>query len=544
MKKISKDLKYLFIIWITLILSVFFTYAHHGGLIIDCGREAYYPTQILSGSVLYKDIFNIYGPFSYLFNAFLFKIFGINLNVLYFAGIFSAFLISTMFYKISRHFLGGFISLSIAIFVVMTGVLSTYLSNFIFPYSYAMLYGLASFLLSFFFLLKYHSENQAQNLYLCTFFAGLCLANKYEFFPYLLAIFYVMLRVKPKFKEYLLSFFSLLIVPTICLGVLFLQGLRVNDIFNIFSILQKMTQTQTFYYFYRLQGVYFNELLFMYGLKAFAFTLFSAFCFMYGFKSQNKLNKLLLMILSVYLVISIANPLSFALLPMFMLILILLDLKNLKQDFPLQVLVLSAILFSLKSILVLNLGHYGNFFIGFLFIAVISLLKSKWDEKVNCKAIGVYLILFACVLCYQNLISSHRNYALTTPRGKFYTEISLYSSTNDLIIYIENNTKKNDKIVILPEGAMINFLTNRPSDNFYTSLIPLYVETFGEYKIIKHFEQNSPEYFVFNNWNSQDYYFKNICNDYAVSFCNYVAKNYTQEKVIDKGFRYLIFKRK
>ena len=90
---------------------------------------------------------------------------------------------------------------------------------------------------------------------------------------------------------------------------------------------------------------------------------------------------------------------------------------------------------------------------------------------------------------------------------------------------------------------MINYLTDRPSDDFYNSLIPLYVETMGEDVITSHFKENPPEYIVFNNWNTQDYYFKYICSDYAVSFCNYVAKNYSQEKVIDNGFRYLIFKR-
>ena len=59
MKKINLDLKYLIAIWILLIIAIISTYAHHGHLILDCGREVYYPTQVLLGKVLYKDIFNM-----------------------------------------------------------------------------------------------------------------------------------------------------------------------------------------------------------------------------------------------------------------------------------------------------------------------------------------------------------------------------------------------------------------------------------------------------------------------------------------------------
>ena len=71
-----------------------------GNLFVDCGREAYIPMQILKGEVLYKDIFNIYAPLSYLFNAFLFKLFGENLQVLYFAGFITFGSILTLFYKL------------------------------------------------------------------------------------------------------------------------------------------------------------------------------------------------------------------------------------------------------------------------------------------------------------------------------------------------------------------------------------------------------------------------------------------------------------
>ena len=153
-------------------------------------------------------------------------------------------------------------------------------------------------------------------------------------------------------------------------------------------------------------------------------------------------------------------------------------------------------------------------------------------------------MIISIVLGYFNILKlGSKNVLLKTNNGNIYTDKILTGATQELIDYIQKNTKKSDTVVILPEGTFINFLTNRVSDNYYNSLIPLYVEAFGEDKIVKHFERTKPEYIIFNNWNTRDYYFNYICQDYALSFCSFVVKNYTREKTIDTGFRYLIFKK-
>ena len=131
-----------------------------------------------------------------------------------------------------------------------------------------------------------------------------------------------------------------------------------------------------------------------------------------------------------------------------------------------------------------------------------------------------------------------------TDNGVIFTEQAISKSTKELVNFINHKTKSDDRIVIFPEGMMINFLTDRNGDDYYNSLIPLYVETFGEDKIIEHFKSDMPEYIVFNNQSMRDYYFQYICNDYALDFCGFINQNYTLEKVIDNEFRYMIFKRK
>lgn len=545
MRKLSTDLKYLILIGIALIMALIPTFAHHGNLLFDCGREAYYPTQVLLGKVLYKDILNIYGPFSYMFNALLFKTFGINLNVLYIAGCACAFLISNLIYLIAKRFLPNFLSFSIAILTVAVGVLNLNLSNFIFPYSYAMLYGLVAFLISILFLLKYQTETKITNLYLSGFFAGLCIASKYEFLLYLIVILYATIKVKPlKIKEYYYAIFSILFMPMFCFGILFLQGLNLNDLITTLTTIKKMAHSQTLNYFYHRQGVYLSKEFLQLQIKFFFMTALPLIGFLWGFKSKNKFLSFLLITLSVFLMTKITTPVSYSLMPLLIVFLAILNFKNIKNNLALQLLVFSAILFSTKVFWGMITENYGAFFVSYLLIAFLALISDKFkDKNINYKAIGLYILLIAAIMGYHDLSRNSKSYLIQTPRGKIYTEEYLGAPSKDLIDYINKNTQKTDTIVVLPEGAIINFLTDRPTDNFYTSLIPLYVEVFGDEKLVEHFSKTKPEYIIFNNWNTgQEYYLKYICQDYAVSFCNYVATNYTQEKIIDKDFRYLIYK--
>lgn len=556
MKRLNTDLKYLIFIWIVLIAAIIPTFAHHGHLILDCGREAYYPAQILSGKILYKDLFTIYGPFSYMLNADLFKVFGINLNVLYLAGCVCSGLITGLIYLISKRFLNNFLSFSISVFTIAIGVLNLNLFNFIFPYSYAILYGLVAFLASVLFLLKYQQEPEKNSyLYLSTFFAGLCVTSKYEFLPYLAVILYAMLKIKPlKFKQYYFAIFSMLFIPVFCFGILFLQGLGINDLASTVLILKKMAQSQTLKYFYHTQGVYFDKHTI--GLFALNFikTAIPLYILIWGIKIEKRFISGGLILFSILLMTISINAASFVFLPVLTVILAVWNFKALKENQKLLILVLSCLTISLKVFWGLATLNYGVFFASFLLITVLALLVEASNKglqplvcetEINQNALGAYVLIVAIILGSHNLSSlSEKNSLVQGQRGKIYSNEYLASASQDLINYIEKNTKKSDTIVIFPEGPLINFLTDRKSDDWYNSLIPLYVEVLGEDKLIEHFSKTKPEYIIFNNWDNSNYYFKYICSDYAVSFCNFVARKYSQEKVIEKGFRYLIFKKK
>ena len=100
-------------------------------------------------------------------------------------------------------------------------------------------------------------------------------------------------------------------------------------------------------------------------------------------------------------------------------------------------------------------------------------------------------------------------------------------------------------VTVFPEGQIINFLSNasRMSDDYYNSLLPLYVETFGEDKIIQHFSSHKPDFIIFSNQNMQDYNSGYICRDYAQKFCEFVFKNYSPQTTFGKNFGFYVFKK-
>lgn len=547
MQKNTADNKYLMILWIISLIGITLTYAHHGNLIIDNGREAYYPTQILLGKVLYKDIFNVYGPMSYMINAVLYKIFGANLNVLYFAGIFCALGIIFLIYQIAKNYLSEFLSFSIGILTISVGLTYSGLFNFIFPYSYAILYGILAFLASFLFLLKYEQNpDKTKYLYLSCLLAGICITNKYEFIPYLAVILYAMIKIKPlQIKEYLYCILSVLAAPLICFGILFLQGLRFSDLILTAKYIRNMTHGQALKNFYSYSGVYFYKKTLWLLTTKFIQTSIFLIIFTFSLLKLKKYFSIPIIIGTTIFMFKFINPAIFVFLPVLILILTLVNFKPLLENTKLFILVFAGITISLKVFWGLATLNYGVFFVSFLLITLISLILNILKNKeINQKSIGIFILIVSLILGYNNIQGiRQKSYCLKTSKGAIFVDEPFYQPTFNLIKYISKETKPSDKILILPEGAMINFLTERKTDNVYISLIPPYIDAFGEKNIIEHFKKDSPDYIIFNNWNSQDYGFNYICKDYAKDFCIYVQQNYHLKSIIANKLFYLIYKK-
>ncbi len=546
MKDFFIENKFLVLLWGITILGLFIFVGHYSGILIDFGREVYYPQEILNGKILYKDLFNIYGPLAYQFNAVLYKIFGIKLSTLYGAGIFTSLLTVSGIYLIAQKFLSKFLSFAIGFFTIAIGVTATSIFNFHFPYSWAVMYGLTAFLYSLYFLLKYWDEKNTKNLYLSSFLAGIAITCKYDFLLYALIVFAI--SAKEKNWKAIVSFF---IAPILSFGALFIQGLKIDSLVNSLLTTSLMAKSKTLIYFYQNSGIYFNPKAIFTDFILFLKTVIPFSAILSGIYLFNK-KKYVAIFLSVIgwilFLLLFSIKFAFGFLPILLMLLFITELikskSENKYDIKTIILALSAIAVCAKVFWVMLLGSYGNYYVSISLVALFAILFKYLPKNLE-KVAGIYILAISLIIILSNSFAlKHENNKVSTPIGTMHTSKAYAESSNELIKYIDQNTKKDDKIVIFPEGMTINFLTQRSADDYYNSLLPLYTETFGEEKIINHYKKNLPEFVIFNNLDMKDYYFRFICQDYALEFCGFVQNNYKLQTVIGDEFRYLIFKRK
>jgi hypothetical protein len=119
---------------------MYWTWAYWGNLTADCGREMYVATVLSEGKTLYRDVWFNFGPVAPYFNSVLFRIFGIHLNVLYWAGSLAALGSAISLYlagmKLSSCFVGW-----TAAAVLLCESFHPSLFSFPLPYSFSSVYG-------------------------------------------------------------------------------------------------------------------------------------------------------------------------------------------------------------------------------------------------------------------------------------------------------------------------------------------------------------------------------------------------------------------
>lgn len=543
MKKFVCENKTLVALWILCGIALFIFCGHYGNILSDVGREIYYPERILAGDVLYKDIFDIYGPFAYLYNALLYKIFSPNLAVLYFSGILCSFAIVSGIYLIAKRFLSNFLSFTMGFLTIVTGVCATHLFNFTLPYSYSMLYGTVGFIYSVWALIKYNEENKPPYLYLASMLAGFCVTNKYDFFIYALLILLIVLFTKNK-RTILSCVTCFLFVPAICALVLFVQGLRLGDVANAINYIRDIISTNTLNNFYTVQGIYYNPKILLFWGEMLLKSIIGFCGLALGWKLTEK-NKIVgYSICAVFcgLILFFTKPIIFMYLTPLLIVTTIAGCKKVKDKTSTIFLVLCALSVCAKSFWALHPLNYGNYFYTLIITAFLATLFTFMNRKYE-QIVAIGLICVATNFLYNSVANRiHLNNKIKTSKGVIYTYTDNADATQKTINYLKDNNAHS--ALIYPEGLIINFLSNVEADNYYNSLLPLYAESLGETAFSKRIKENNTEYIIFNNLSMKEYGYNHICDDYAENFCEYVKANYSQTEDINEGLRYIIFQKK
>ena len=152
-----------------------------------------------------------------------------------------------------------------------------------------------------------------------------------------------------------------------------------------------------------------------------------------------------------------------------------------------------------------------------------------------------YFLLLMSIAAFWNSLGYLRfnNYKITSQYGTIYKDEASAKVFNVILDSINKLTKKDDTVVVLQEGLMINFLSGRRADK-YNYLIPALLELYGEENVVAQYKKTSPEMFiVFTSPDDKTL----ICNGWGYKICGFISKNYKLVQTIKAEKLILIFKK-
>ena len=595
-KKLQKDYGYDILAFSTLlalfiILACIFV-AHQGSPITDCfAQGAYIPAEILKGKILYKDIIVPYGPISYQFNAILFIVFGEHLNTLYAAGIVNSLVILSTIYLIARSISSRWVAFTVSFMVMILCVFHYYIFNYVFPYSYAMIYALSTFLLSLSFIIYYLKTSNPRYIPISFVFIGISILNKPDFFLFLFILLAITSLLKPVPVKYLLvSLIASVIIPIISWSFLFLQGLTLSDLSSYFFYMKKFIHSPDTKYFYgvsiTLQNIktYFDYYISSFRYISIICLVLTIFIYPSLLLVHNKYTRLkfpkIITIIAFYLtspiIIIFLNKylknirsgvefcwivLATILITLFIIGFHLIKsrnqqdkIKNLPtKDKILILIAITGIIISLRSGFFLTFQAFGTFLLPLLLMVNVIFITDYLpgylkflDKNVWKKTCSIILaaIAISIALKYMYIVNNNVKYPVTTKKGTIYTSQIYAKPLNDAIKYISEEMPQNASFIMIPQGPILNFLTDHSSHGWYYDLIPPTILSFGEDKIIKDLEKNPPDYIFVNNRDTVEWGFSYFGKDYGLKINHFIKQNYKLEKEVGNEFSIKIYERK
>jgi 4-amino-4-deoxy-L-arabinose transferase-like glycosyltransferase len=502
--------------WLLCVLSTFTLLAWLGWSkvqqpIIDFGREIEIPARLLDGLLLYRDLEINYPPLAYYSNAFFLLIFGHRLEVFYVIGLGLALISTICIYKLAQNLTNKPWAALCTVYMLIYCILGPLYHNFIVPYNYGSVYGTTFYLLALVFLDQYQKRPTLKNILLIGFFCGCACLAKQEYGAAAIASMFIGINLSKfdNFKTRCLHSSLLVITTVICFTLPFSIIAKQSSWEVIYSSLVPLSKASV------LSN---NKLLDVSPIKTFSWWWHTLKLFICGISislssvifvdyilKKFRLNAVFLYIIKLSTTIlltlvgvaivsklpivkyyrsgALLQPLSdlswlfITLLPL-LAILILLKFKNkmpkqFQENLPLWIaLIILSIILNARWLF--HIDCYGLYAapIAILFFAQIFQYFRKyqdiiWRSLLTC-------ILIAGFIQVNNL--SYYSYQVHSNYGNFFTKKkSLADVSNSIIDYIDKS--KQSSVLIIPEGAIFNFMTGTQSSSPLLSLTPASLPT-------------------------------------------------------------------
>ena len=546
-------------------------------IILDFGRELYIPWKLSMGGVLYRDVYvDHYGPFSPYLNAFLFKMFGVNVMTLAFFNMGAAVIITYCIYRSFRHTTNSITAMMAAATFLSVFAFKFPNYNYITPYACALTHGIALSLFSILAFYRYIKKQTTFWVVLIGLLIGIIFQTKLEvFFASMAAIgtgFIVLWYVeqfplRKIIKVCAILLFSLL-VPMVVFTVYFSFFMSFQDaVLSILTQYRELFETgvtsNTFY----LVGtgraaplIHLERISLVTGWYALLlFLLWSVARLVERISSTYY--RMIIMIVAAASVLfllyfmnqvlwnwlDIRIPSAFQVVVAVMGVFYGITIWKSRKDkgkalraLPMLVFILFAFVMVLKAILRVNIVAYGFALavpstlvvVAGLVYHVPRLVAKNSQSTMFIRALGIILVAMLLVMEIGVVSDTYlmRNYPIATGKERIITfdpVMNIEGPVFDATLKKINETIKPDEnFLVIPEGILLNYLTRRESPSPHTSFLLGDLVMHSEEKIVQRLTRKLPDYVILVDRGVGEWGFKKFGVDTGAKISAWVIKNY------------------
>ncbi|MEQ1604026.1 MAG: glycosyltransferase family 39 protein [Pyrinomonadaceae bacterium] len=561
-----------FLLVLTFLTMLIVSWQRWTSLITDLGRETDLPVRLLNGEMLYRDVHYLYAPLSPYFNAFLYGVFGANLNTLIVSGVIFSILLAYLTYRICRKLMPPLESSIAVSFVIVLCVFKPN-GNLILPYSFGALHAAVFSLVTVLFTLRYAENRKNLELVIAGIFIGLAGVTKQEFAfagaltPTLYLIYLYRRNIAKLASGVAYTAIPAVIVACPVYALLFANidwKILINDCHLFYT---NLPESVIFYNRFR-SGTNYPLASFVQMIGAAAVSVDFVSLLIFFSLRVWKLRRKLLLIIGISTLIA-AIVLYFSVgqwdgtplraLPFFLAGIIFIGWRRrnaaTENDTSAEIDGTGGAIFivAVYSLAVLTRvilrvpsgGFSGTFFLpaslSLIFYALLRELPfyvGKWtrDELSGIRA--KYITRSFCIAAVVvTMISFGYRY-----RSKFVYEVSavggtviVEKETGSVIAaamkFIEANTAPNDVIEVVPEGNDLAFLTNRRINFRHQVLIPDFLSQQDELDAIEALKRGNVKYVFVTNRPMREFGVVAFGKDFYQTLGGFITENYRLVKV-------------
>lgn len=555
-------------------LDLSYAWGKWDGFLAGFGREIYIPWQIAAGKTLYRDLSYAYGPLPPYFQALLFHLFGPSLDVILISNAVVLLLLLLAAARLVIRITDFTVAICAMLVVVvasglnhMTGI-ATF--NLLTPYSHALTYGLTLTLFTLLVLDRYARKPGAGTAAGSGILTGLTLLTTPVAaialgLPLVLAVLLLLRSVKTLRRDmglFLLGAFFPPVVAYSCLSIALSPGQAFFHLSRIWPLIGEGTGSfMPFYPKDTFGSVAFMDNLRSMDLATVAHTVIAALVTIQGMLAVSLERRLpeigrylaMLPIPLIYglmptqdcidLTRSLPRAWPILLLLLFFWALVRLwrkprDTQEKQRLFVLVLLTSLALGFCLKIFFRATLLHDGAILLVpaelVWTIALLWMLPRAWDTGSGRRQAVFAGALTVIIMFLLPIIQVSRNYfftrtqQITTPRGSLALD-QRGVAVRELLTRLRHDARPGESLAVLPEGAMLNFLSGHANPTPYVNLLVREILVDGEERIVQSFSEHPPDWIAFVHRPAPEYEVAMFCDGYGRKLCAWINAHYTQQ---------------